>query len=612
MTPSRPRSFIAITDLIWHISRSPLTLLSMSGFEDSTKARLARWYRSPLGYGLTGGFFYWASLPWALFPLLSKTLWPLGWIAPVWWVVLVRRDTLMLSDPPDESTGRVRRFFRRPYVQLWLAGFIFWLATIHWLRLPHPATYLGWISLCFYLGFYLPIFVGVSRVAVHRMHVPVFIAAPIVWTGLEYVRAYMITGFLMAALGHTQYQWITLIQISDIFGAYAVCFLMMFVAACLARMLHLGGESKSSSRLTWWPVVPAAVAVAATLVYGHWRMSDVELAPGPTIALIQGSIDTEIKADPTATSRIYGEYIQLSRDAMRAAPDTDLVVWPETMYRMRTNDGFPLLWLEPGLEITKPEVEKIRQESLADMKETAEDVGAPLLLGINTAVIAADGQRRHNSAVFVDRDGQAVARYDKMHRVLFGEYIPFAEQVPWLARLTPLPSTVAAGRQSVAFEIEGVNIAPNICYETVLPQVIRRQVFDLHHRQYMQPDVLVNLTNDGWFWGSSQLDQHLICDVFRAIEMRKPLLIAANTGFSAWIDSDGRIVEQGPRRETGIIIAKPEIDSRNSLYMELGDWFPGLCLLLTTIAALFGAVNSWRRKRTGAAEREGKVGIGGA
>jgi len=92
--------------------------------------------------------------------------------------------------------------------------------------------------------------------------------------------------------------------------------------------------------------------------------------------------------------------------------------------------------------------------------------------------------------------------------------------------------------------------------------------------------VLASLTNDGWFWGSSELDMHLICGVFRAVECRKPLVIAANTGFSAWIDGDGRIRAQGPRRETGTVLATVGRDPRKSWYLEHGDWPAGVCLAI--------------------------------
>ena len=164
-------------------------------------------------------------------------------------------------------------------------------------------------------------------------------------------------------------------------------------------------------------------------------------------------------------------------------------------------------------------------------------------------------------------------------------------------------------RRTTADELRGrprssVRIAPSICYESVLSHVIRGQVNALA-AEGQEPDVLVNLTNDGWFWGSSELDLHLMCGVFRAVECRKPLLIAANTGFSAWIDSDGRIEQQGPRRAKGVIIAEPRLDRyRRSWYLEHGDWFAGVCL---AACVLFAAVGLYGRIRRRLRRRENVV-----
>ena len=149
-------------------------------------SRFLRFGRSTLGQGLLG-----AALLWAAFPPLD--LWLLAWVAPIPWVLLIRRRQL---------AGR------RPYTMLALAGFSFWMAVLHFLRLPHWATSFGWVALSFYFAFYLPLFVGLSRVAVHRLRVPVILAAPVVWTGLELARAHLLTGMSMASLGHTQYRWI--------------------------------------------------------------------------------------------------------------------------------------------------------------------------------------------------------------------------------------------------------------------------------------------------------------------------------------------------------------------------------------------------------------------
>jgi apolipoprotein N-acyltransferase len=527
--------------------------------------------RSTFAQGLLSAVVFWAALP----PL---GLWPLGWIAPVGWLLLIRRQ---------ELPGR------RPYVVLWLVGFLFWLAAVHWLRLPHWATSIGWVALSGYLAFYLPVFIGLTRVAVHRLRLSVIVAAPVVWTGLELARAHLLTGFTMGSLGHTQYRWTQLIQISDITGGYGVCFLVMFVAACLARIVPC------DRRVPAWPLLPAVVVLAAVLAYGYRQSSAPAPHPTTKIALIQGSIDIEMKYDPEQQKHILEEYVGLSRDAVSEYGRLDLIVWPETMFPQTLyvegpNARAPDHWIAQQPRLRKYSQEEFQSElrrlaawSREPMIKLAGHLGTPLLLGVSTVVVADGDERPFNSATMITPDGWFEDRYDKMHRVLFGEYVPWSDEYPWLRRLTPVPSLISAGERAVSFPVAGLRIAPNICYETVLPHVIRRQVRQLAERGE-EPDVLVNLTNDGWFWGSSELDMHLVCGVFRAVECRKPLLIAANTGFSAWIDSDGRIVEKGPRRQTGTILATVAAEDRRSWYLEYGDWFAGACLAGCLVLAGIG------------------------
>jgi apolipoprotein N-acyltransferase len=224
----------------------------------------------------------------------------------------------------------------------------------------------------------------------------------------------------------------------------------------------------------------------------------------------------------------------------------------------------------------------------------------PLLLGIDAVHFSNEGYQHFtendfNSALFVDSQGKPLSQYDKMHPVMFGEYIPLADWFPFLYRVTPLTGGLTTGTKLVSQKLGDFRYAPNICYETVIPHLIRRQVSQLR-AQGEEPDVLVNITNDGWFRGSSELDMHLACGVFRAVEMRKPLVISANTGFSAWIDSDGHIVQQGARRAADVIIAKPQIDSRHSFYVDHGDWFSSICLVGCIGLAIVGLWD-WRRSR---------------
>ena len=160
-------------------------------------------WRSPtLGLALLGGLLLWLSFP-------PFDWWPLAWLAPLPWLALIRQKELAGS---------------RPYLALWLGGFAHWLAMLYGISKAHPALIAGWIALSWYLAFYVPVFVWLARVAVHRLGVSSVLAAPIVWVGLELIRGHLITGFSAGLLGHTQTSWPALLQISDLVGAYGVSF----------------------------------------------------------------------------------------------------------------------------------------------------------------------------------------------------------------------------------------------------------------------------------------------------------------------------------------------------------------------------------------------------
>jgi apolipoprotein N-acyltransferase len=533
------------------------------------------WYRTTWFLGLLGSLLMWLALP-------PADLWPLAWIAPLPWLLLIRQPAL-----PG----------RRPLLTLWLCGFAFWLAALYWLTLPHWATSFGWLALSFYLAFYIPVFIGATRAVVHGTGLSIVLAAPVVWTGLALAKGHLLSGFTMGSLEHTQFRWLQLIQVADLVGGYGVGFIVMFIAACLARMCPW-----NTNRWSLWPAAAAAALLAATLSYGTLRMQGDYERPGPTIALVQGSVDARLKAEPELNEPILREHMGLSADAVAQNKDVDLIVWPETMFRyplVAFSDDFQLPSYARG---TKEQMAAQSLENLALLvREPPFEGRYPFLLGIDRVHFSPGREDHFNSAVFVDRDGRVLGHYDKMHLVMFGEYVPFADMIPWLYQLTPLAGGVRWGERPVTFLVgkEGAQarIAPNICYETVIPHLIRRHVIELRGRGE-EPDVLVNLTNDGWFYGSSELDMHLACGVFRAVECRKPLLVSANTGFSAWIDGDGLVHARGPRRAQGVIIAPVRLDGRHSWYLEYGDLPAGICLILGGALALIG-----RRKQSAAGDR---------
>jgi apolipoprotein N-acyltransferase len=525
-------------------------------------------------------------------------LWSLAWLAPLPWLALVTLPRL---------TGP------RPWLAIWTGGFLHWLFTIHWLRLPHPATSIGWVALAAYLSCYVVLFVWAARRLVHGRHWPLVPAAALAWIACEQVRGQLFGGFTFGMLGHTQWRWTTLIQFADACGAVGVSGVVMAIAAALATV-HRGSPRRETRA-----ALVAAAAFVVALAYGELRLAS---APRPTdrpldVLLVQGSIDTELKHDPDKAIDVAHHYDTLTLEGLAAtgtAARPDLIVWPETMWR------WPVLEIDPAEKLPEPVVEEMlgpaaEGDSAADRQARCREAlerqrfealetfamryGTTWLVGVDRQVVtprATGGAEHFNSGLFLDAAGRPVARYDKMHPVMFGEYVPLAETFPILYKITPLPAGLSAGAAPVAVSIAGYRVAPTICYETALPEAIRDLVRSLAATGH-RPDVLVNLTNDGWFWGSSELDMHLTAAIFRAIEVRTPIVIAANTGFSAAIDGSGRLLDRGPRRHTATLRAAVRRDGRWSPWLTWGSLPAWACV--TIVAVLTLAVPGRRRPRSG-------------
>lgn len=545
-----------------------------------------RWLDSPWWLSVLANLCLWAAMP----PLRWTVL---GWVAPLFWLRIIVQPAL-----PG----------RRTYWKIWFSSVLFWIAVMQGMRLAHWATYIGLVAMGVYLGIYLPLFIGIARHAVHQWRMPLILAAPLTWTGVELARGYGPLGFSMATLAHSQVPHTRVIQIADLGGAYTLSFLMMMVAACVfAAMSH----RPHPPRRRWWPLSLAAIAVIVTLLYGQMRIAGPAIphtSPprGLRVALIQGSIDTTFDDNPDRPRQILDEYVQLTQHALQRYGPVDLVVWPESMlplFDILMEPGVDLQ-IDPPLEASDLEDARVLFERLirnrarsmnAAEQERSPDGKARWLAGAATWQYGNYPTRRYNTALFVDDRGNILARYYKMHPVIFGEYVPFGELIPALYQFFPLPNGLTSGTEPVAVTVNGVNISPSICFESTIPHLIRGHVAELSRRG-TAVDVLVNLTNDGWFWGSSVLDLQLDCAVLRAVELRRPFLVAANTGFSAWIDGNGRILAQGPRHQTGTLLAEVVPDGRWSGYATWGD-LPAMACAAVCLALAWGlARKGWRER----------------
>lgn len=550
---------------------------------------------------------------------------PAAWLAPV----------------PLGLFFRMRRLPARSYRAMYAAALLWSLITLQWMRLGHVTMYGALVALSVYVAFYTPVFVAIGRLAV-KSGLPVWLAMPLVWTSLEFVRAYVLTGFSWYYLAHSQYRWTTLVQISDVTGAYGVSFLIVLMAgaltccipdAWLAR-LRIGSDPENvrrdSGRSRLVATLVGLSLVAAACGYGMTRLLPVDAAAdGPRIAVVQGNFTPELKHDSQKWSRMWTDHYLMSRGIKDQQPS--LIVWPETMFpepNVQIDDDVSDAELAgrlqmPGVVSNRDAADSIiarwrEARGLELLEELSIETGAALLIGQLTEVHQKAKQLRYNSASFLQY-GEYVGRYDKIHRVIFGEFIPLKDVFPWLTRLTPFGAGfgIDAGTQPEVFLHEDVAYAPVICFEDTVPQLVRR-VASARHMSGKPVDVLVNLTNDAWFRGSSELDQHLITSTFRCIETRRPMVRAVNAGVSAYIDSCGRIRqpehqfvvaedetgvtgEMTPvdsmrdpatgarwRQKSMVFSSQIPLDGRTSMYLLYGDWFSLLCVLGTVIAVVVG------------------------
>jgi apolipoprotein N-acyltransferase len=553
----------------------------------------------------------------------------LGWVALVPLLCLVR------------SEGRARNIYWSAYA----AGLAFFWPVLQWMRVADYRMYATWAMLATYCALYFPAAIYLLRKLDRGTALPLVITVPVVWTALEFVRSFLLTGFAWYYLGHTQHAFLPLIQIADVTGAYGVTFLVAAANAWIFELLFrqewfrqffgLGfrftvssfqkgkvGQTVSTENRkpktenpgSWLAFQGLAVflAIVAALFYGFWRLDQEDFLPGPRVALIQSNLlqkvrnaaeNKDLAARTQARLEINRHLMQLCGAAVKQKPPPNLVVWPET--------SFPDEWFEVSQQLSPEKTPEKWIAAAAWIQEKisvwAASTKTNYLLGVNTALLNDQGKtEQYNSALLVKADGGSTQRYDKIHRVPFGEYVPFKDW-PLIGDLmnafAPYENdySVRQGEHLTRFQLGQYHFGVLICFEDTDPFLARRY----GHKDEDGPaaDFLLNISNDGWFDGTSEHDEHLAICRFRAIECRRAVARSVNMGISAVIDSNGKV--QAPRqfgshnwvveeqngkvpelpqanwqdfkKVSGVVTATIPIDSRISLYSYLGDWLPWLC-----------------------------------
>jgi apolipoprotein N-acyltransferase len=432
-----------------------------------------------------------------------------------------------------------------------LAGITHYLTLIYWIVpvLHHYGNLNLFLSigpyflLCFYLSLFIALFSWACGKILCGLPFPWFHMAGF-WVALEYARAHLLTGMPWCLLGYSQYKHIYLIRIADITGVYGISFLIVLSNGILYSLLFRPKVRGKS--LFGIEIALGIILLSASILYGFHGMgteSGEVRGPSLTCAVIQPDIDQSIKWDPLLQGKTMDTLEKLTRSTFSSRPR--LIIWPET--------ALPFYYQDPS-DLSK-RVWELARESKAD-----------LLFGSPAYRRTGNKYFYYNRAYLINREGQT-QYYDKVHLVPFGEYVPLRKLLFFAKRLVEGAGDFEAGTRIAPFQTEACLLGPLICFEAIFPKLARIQT-------EKGAEVLINLTNDAWFGATSAPYQHLAMAVFRAVENHRPLIRAANTGFSAFISPRGKILSRSWlfREETLVRDIRP-ISHTLTFYTRFGDVF---------------------------------------
>lgn len=431
------------------------------------------------------------------------------------------------------------------------------------------------IAVLILLSVYLALYVAAFSTIVVRLGSTPFlcmVAMPCLWVTLEYLRTLLFTGFPWELLGHTQYSMLPLIQVSDILGVYGVSFcIALGNAAIFIGFLYLTGQGWQANAVTKRLAVGSMAVFTAILgavwCYGTWRIHTIDNlsadAPRVKVAIVQGNIDQAIKWDPAFQRASTLKYIKLSLMAKQKQPD--LVVWPETA--------------TPFYFLSNPRLSGLVLQGI-------QESGTDFLIGSPSVRSGQQGAEYYNSAYLVGPQGRVYGRYDKAHLVPFGEYVPLKKWLPFINKIAAGAGDFRPGPKGHTIPWGNYRLGIQICYEIIFPDLARAMANN-------NAALLINITNDAWYGRSSAPYQHFSMTIFRAVENRRTLIRAANTGISGFIDPAGRIIAAAGLFEDALLTRSVPLLQTTTCYTRFGDLFAIGCLVVTLAAAIYVLIRNY-------------------
>ena len=488
------------------------------------------------------------------------------------WMALVPLLYALLRGPGGEgavvdSEGRSLRPFTlwQGFLLGWASGIVWYFGTCYWVYgvmtsfggLPLIAVIPIMIAAALAYGLHHAVFgllvVMMARRSSFGNRRPLFLA-PFFWVAIELYRD-RVTGFPWLPLGGAQVDNIPYARIAEVTGVYGLTFTVVLVNCAFVAALLLMGRRRIN-------LLISAVAAAIALQMGVFAKPE-PFAVSRQALLVQENVPVLdlVQWTPQYYDQTIGALAVLSVEEQKKQPgrhNPGLIVWPES--------PAPFIISDPRLQYW--------------LVEIARDTKSYMIVGATGVAPASNGSDEpniYNSAQVMDPQGSVAGRYDKIHLVPYGEFVPFKDVLFFAKKLTREVGNFTPGTERKVFDLDGSRASVVICYESIFPNEVRQ--FTLNGAQ-----VLINISNDGWYGETGAAFQHLQMARMRAIENHRWLLIDTNSGITAAVDPYGRIVARAERNVRTALVAPYSPVSEITVYARYGDVFAWICVVISILA----------------------------
>ena len=484
-------------------------------------------------------------------PFLEPWFFPLAWFAfmPLFWAI-------------DRAKS-----LRHAVLYGWLMGLVAHLIGFHWLTytisvfggLPFAVSCVVFVLYAALQGIQMALFALLVRSTGFG---PLLIFPSLFWVSLEFLFPLLFPWYI----ANSQVAFLWMIQTADLVGPYGTGFIVMWFSAALYHALFASAEPRKKIL----PLAYASLAIVVAVVYGFQRLQSVgdEMAGARklSVGVVQGNVDIDMKWNPVLAQKNLDQHRLLTNDL----PAVPLVVWPESAIEAIILERVQALPLD-----VMPAFKSDRAYFIFGAKSFRGNPGRT------------DG-KAFNTAFFTDSKGRILTRYHKQVLLAFGEYLPFAKLLSWIPAL-PMADGFTPGPGPVVFHLpRAVRVAPLICYEDLLPDVVRKFVSET------RANILINLTNDAWYGKSVGPWQHLRLAQSRAIETRRSLLRVTNTGVTSLVNAKGELVKTLPMFTAAVMHTEVDILDETTYYVRFGDWFAWAMTIATLGIVLLRLKRAWK------------------